>query len=173
MGLARAYKRWRHGRGFGVHSPYAFRMVTDVLRLPSSYFYYAYTDIARERVRLRAPISLNEALLIFRLAVEFAPARVAVFARNPLHNLLRAIVRLAAPQARITDKADGADMVIAFDPLPAPLAPETHAYLACGALVHADTRAAAGGFGHIYRSRSRAVVAARAHLPFQVFEISF
>lgn len=35
------YIRWRHSRGFGVHSPYAYRFVTDVLR-PGDYAYYAY-----------------------------------------------------------------------------------------------------------------------------------
>ena len=23
---------WRHGRGFGIHSPFAFRFITEVLR---------------------------------------------------------------------------------------------------------------------------------------------
>lgn len=35
------YLRWRHSRGYGVHSPFAYRFVTDVLQ-PGNYGYYAY-----------------------------------------------------------------------------------------------------------------------------------
>ena len=38
------YKRWRHTKGYGVHSPFAYRLVTDVLR-PGQYAYYAYNAI--------------------------------------------------------------------------------------------------------------------------------
>lgn len=41
MYLWKAYLRWRHSRGFGVHSPYAYRFVTDVLH-QGEYGYYAY-----------------------------------------------------------------------------------------------------------------------------------
>ena len=33
--------RWRHSRGFGVHSPFAFRLVTEAIRPPRRYAYYA------------------------------------------------------------------------------------------------------------------------------------
>ena len=45
MGIIDWYKRWRHGHGFGVHSPYAYRLVRDVLRPGRGYAYYAYADI--------------------------------------------------------------------------------------------------------------------------------
>ena len=41
-----SYLRWRHSRGFGVHSPFAYRFVTDVLR-PGQYGYYAYHEADR------------------------------------------------------------------------------------------------------------------------------
>ena len=47
MGITDWYKRWRHGHGFGVHSPYAYRLVRDVLRPGRGYAYYAYADIDR------------------------------------------------------------------------------------------------------------------------------
>ena len=37
----KGYLRWRHTRGFGVHSPYSYRFVRDVLR-PGRYGHYAY-----------------------------------------------------------------------------------------------------------------------------------
>lgn len=39
-----AYVRWRHSKGYGIHSPFAYRFVTDVLN-PKSYGYYAYWNI--------------------------------------------------------------------------------------------------------------------------------
>lgn len=43
--IAEAYKRWRHGRGFGVHSPFAYFMVKEVVRPARGYDYYGYKDI--------------------------------------------------------------------------------------------------------------------------------
>lgn len=44
MGIATAYKRWRHTRGYGVHSPFAYSVVRRVIR-PGRYSYYGYHDI--------------------------------------------------------------------------------------------------------------------------------
>ncbi|MCH5226967.1 MAG: hypothetical protein J1F16_04020 [Muribaculaceae bacterium] len=44
MSLSKAYLRWRHSKGFGIHSPYAYRFVTDVLR-PGRYGLYSYEKI--------------------------------------------------------------------------------------------------------------------------------
>lgn len=40
-------KRWRHTRGFGVHSPFAYRIIRDGIRLDKEYAYYADEEIAR------------------------------------------------------------------------------------------------------------------------------
>lgn len=44
MSVWNKYLRWRHSKGYGVHSPFAYRFVTDVLR-PGPYGYYAYNEI--------------------------------------------------------------------------------------------------------------------------------
>ena len=44
--LAKRYRRWRHTRGFGIHSPYAYRLLTDSLRPGARYGYYGDTDIS-------------------------------------------------------------------------------------------------------------------------------
>lgn len=72
--VAEAYKRWRHTRGYGVHSPFAFRMVGRVIRMPRGYRYY----------RESAPDALNNmerryARLLLRLVAEL-DIRSAVFA---------------------------------------------------------------------------------------------
>lgn len=43
--IADAYKRWRHTRGYGVHSPFAFSIVTEVVQNPKGYEYYGYKEI--------------------------------------------------------------------------------------------------------------------------------
>lgn len=37
------YLRWRHTRGFGVHSPYAYKLICDVIN-PGKYGHYAYHE---------------------------------------------------------------------------------------------------------------------------------
>lgn len=42
--LVKSFSRIRHSRGFGVHSPFAYKFVIDVLR-PGYYGYYSYWEI--------------------------------------------------------------------------------------------------------------------------------
>lgn len=51
MGLGERYKRWRHTRGYGVHSPFAYRMVTEVIQDPKGYAYYGFENIDPGRRR--------------------------------------------------------------------------------------------------------------------------
>ena len=44
MSFFTPYLRWRHSKGFGVHSPYAFSLVNDVVR-PGIYHFYSYLEI--------------------------------------------------------------------------------------------------------------------------------
>lgn len=44
MGLWKRYLRWRHSKGFGVHSPYAYRFVTTVLQ-PGPCIFYSFDEI--------------------------------------------------------------------------------------------------------------------------------
>ena len=44
-GTFKAFRRYRAGKGFGIHSPFAYAFVTNVIRLPKSYAYYAYHEI--------------------------------------------------------------------------------------------------------------------------------
>lgn len=56
-------KRFRHTRGFGVHSPFAFRFITECLR--EKLHYYAYDSFTG-----------LEQCLAFRIAVFFQPERI-------------------------------------------------------------------------------------------------
>lgn len=72
-------RRWRHSRGFGVHSPFAFRFIREVLR-EHRCAYYAYADIAGEVRRRPGVMALAEALLLYRVAVDLRPVSACVAA---------------------------------------------------------------------------------------------
>lgn len=79
-----AFGRLRHGKGFGIHSPFAFTFVKDVLRLPDTYAYYAYNDLKylREEYAPRygsgKPLALKYLKLIFRIVNHFRPVNTLV-----------------------------------------------------------------------------------------------
>lgn len=104
MGLAAKYKRWRHGRGYGVHSPLAYELITAVL--PDTPAYYADATIRaaipdRRRQRI--------ARIVLRLTARFQPRTVAADA------LFRPIVTLADSRIKTAAHPDLADMAVNTD----------------------------------------------------------
>lgn len=94
--IAEAYKRWRHSRGFGVHSPFAYHIVTTAVRPGRRYAYYGYRDI--DTVLETAPTDgytypniRKDARLLLRLAVALDAKRIFI----PLdsHPALRAAAK--------------------------------------------------------------------------------
>lgn len=68
--------RWHRSRGFGIHSPFAFDFVTNVLRRRRGYGLYA--DERLGRVTPAGDVAF--AMLVSRVAAALAPARVAATA---------------------------------------------------------------------------------------------
>mgnify|MGYP007103219026 CR=1 FL=1 len=62
----RAWRRLRHEKGFGIHSPFAYNFITEVIH--QQYAYYAYDSIRDGFGRL-----------VFRVAVALQPRRAAVY----------------------------------------------------------------------------------------------
>ena len=93
MGIFDAYIRWRHTRGFGVHSPLAFRLVEDVLT--SKYEYYAYPEIedATDTAAPHPGLTRRRALMLHRLAGRLPHCREAYLGDVP--EQMRLAVRLA------------------------------------------------------------------------------
>lgn len=63
----------RHGRGFGVHSPWAYTMVMDVLRQKAAYYRYGDVDALFARKADR-----RVARAVFRILVSLRPGKVTV-----------------------------------------------------------------------------------------------
>ena len=70
MNIWKGYLRWRHSKGFGVHSPFAYRFITDVLN-PGSYGYYAYDQIEflSRGLNKERRIFFREVKFLIRLAI--------------------------------------------------------------------------------------------------------
>ncbi|MDO4319895.1 MAG: hypothetical protein Q4C34_04900 [Bacteroidales bacterium] len=166
-----AYKRWRHGRGFGVHSPYAYRMVSEVLRPQRGYGYYAYGAIVRSISREKASVDVREALMIFRLVLALRPATVALKCDDrAVVRVLERVVALACPSARL---ADDGEMLLCIGRADAGNCHSRHAYFSDSGNPALASLAAGMTAGHIYRNPRRAVVAGESYLPLQTFEIAF
>ena len=156
-------RRWRHGRGFGIHSPFAFRFVTETLRQPCAY--YAYGSVGADRT-LR---------LIVRLVVALRPAAVALAAPGTAR--WADAIRLADSRLKLVDDLSAAELIIAdcsamsdsdVDALFAS-SPRPHALL-----VNARRIPALGNFGMTFSNgHGTVVVASHPHLPRQDFEVKF
>lgn len=107
--------RYRVSHGYGVHSPFAYRFIINVLRerLP----YYAYSAIDA----LGGAMPARQAKLLFRLVNHFEPATVSL--SGPLAGEALQMARMARSSVSVTDTPALAHMVIAAgltdgDPLP-------------------------------------------------------
>lgn len=90
-------RRRRHTGGFGVHSPFAFRFITEVLNQRHQYYSYEYLSPA------------GHMRTVFRICLALKPATVAIF--EGLEGY-RAAVEAACPSAKIVS-ADKADLIVA------------------------------------------------------------
>ncbi len=109
--ISKALQRYRVSRGYGVHSPFAYRFIIRVLRetLP----YYGFDRLNS----LRGDMSAADARLLFRITDFFRPAKVCVTGTHAAQ--ARSIILAAAPRTRFTDTPEDADMTVAAAPLSA------------------------------------------------------
>lgn len=177
LALARRYKRWRHGRGFGIHSPFAFDFITRTLRerLP----YYGYDDIDAAVASSAARQSLSDRCLrlIFRIAVRFNPSSVAILGDSDM-SALTATLKAVRQDITITDRADEADFIIVDGATPLCLTKEK------AVILFPDTRHAGSdtlervwqqvGRGMRFdNGRGFSIIVADPKLPRQQFDVRF
>ena len=75
-------RRFRHRCGYGVHSPFAFRFLTEVVYERSPYYAYAELDASLrwwQRWRIRRSLHL-----LFRMANRLQPSQIVVDKESPL-----------------------------------------------------------------------------------------
>lgn len=156
--LLKSLARRRHSSGFGIHSPFAYRFITEVLCQPGEYGYYAYAVSGRDK-RLR---------LLVRLLAFFNPASVRIdlsYGADKVEALVREVVSHAAvnagePDFIISDK-------------------EMSGFMPCNALIlgydaAAVLESARGALEHgmtFFDGHDCAVVVALQYLPRQDFEL--
>lgn len=100
--FAKYLSRWRHGHGFGVHSPWAYRVITEVIGEHATY--YAYPEIDKLFGK-RA----KTARTVYRLLLHLKPSRVDVIGDERWHHLVQLTGSLNAEGAAvlIVDTAEG------------------------------------------------------------------
>ena len=83
--LSLSMRKLKHRKGYGVHSPFAYSIITEVIeeKLP----YYAYHRMARTYGK-DAPISMKVACLMLRLANRFRCRNVAELSCNGGYTIL-------------------------------------------------------------------------------------
>lgn len=86
-----ALDRYRRSKGYGIHSPFAFRFVLKVLRERSGYYAYqtirdgrnlALVRMVEEGISSRKVLSNKNARLIFRVVNFFNPSAIIQFGSN-------------------------------------------------------------------------------------------
>lgn len=79
-----SFNRYKRSKGFGVHSPFAFYFITNVLRERLPYYAYANIELRRNMAlnlsarisRHRRVISIKNAKMLFRIACYFNPETI-------------------------------------------------------------------------------------------------
>lgn len=103
--------RFRYRRGYGVHSPFAFRLIKEVIYERGTY--YAYASLAQRHKRLKNARSQRDLRLLFRLANAHLAQRCYLVAND--EELVKAYLSAARPHmvyATTEEEAKEADLVV-------------------------------------------------------------
>lgn len=164
------WSKFRRSRGFGVHSPFAFDLLSNTLHEPKGYAYYPDGDIDKNPV-LR---------LIMRLVARFTPRRVMV-SDDPDGLISRAVARA---DSRVSLTGDAPDMVILSGSNDSPQAVDSALEaIKTGGVVFIINRRKVPDIarllkknmtrGMTFYSRHKLLIVAAPHLPRRDYEISF
>ena len=92
-------RRIPHRRGYGIHSPFAFNLVTGVIYNAEAY--YAYDALREQHAAWRSVWLEKDARLVFRLANHQEAQRVAMVAAPG--DCLATYIRAARPSASVVN----------------------------------------------------------------------
>ena len=165
------YLRWRHGKGFGVHSPFAFDFLRSELRAPRGYAYYDYDSLPESDIYSRDTMRL-----LYRVLLRLRPQRICIIGCD---RALADIVSRACPYARQASVTE-ADMLIVANEKDA-IAAQAQALLLIlppygrtkMRLWHSKLRSAQRGMSFGCRHSRALIFVANPKLPRQDFDIRF
>ena len=165
------YLRWRHGKGFGVHSPFAFDFLRSELRAPRGYAYYDYDSLPESDIYSRDTMRL-----LYRVLLRLRPQRICIIGCD---RALADIVSRACPYARQASVTE-ADMLIVANEKDA-IAAQAQANLLIlppygrtkMRLWHSKLRSAQRGMSFGCRHSRALIFVANPKLPRQDFDIRF
>ncbi|WP_455497795.1 hypothetical protein [Coprobacter sp.] len=105
----KSFRKIRHRKGFGVHSPFAYNLITKVIEETCSYYAYQQVeDVWRTQIcnrltpddfQLRKPISEKYGKLLFRLVNRFRPE--TIFEYKSSWGISTLYLYLGNPRARL------------------------------------------------------------------------
>lgn len=165
LNIVKLYRLWRHGHGFGIHSPFAYRFITEVLRQPLQYYAYASLPAPRQKLTFRIVLHLHPQSVAIYGAPDLVPAVKAAWHGVKFHQKNPDLVIIDAGFSSEDENnvcsrliAGGASAIIFnykdFRPMAATLEAMEHGMSFCN------------GNGTM-------VIAALKHLPRQDFDVKF
>lgn len=166
--LFNTFRRLRHSRGFGIHSPSAYSFVRDTLCPARGYAYYSYWSIPTRVATLNGR-------LILRVIAALQPATITVAGTDSHCRAVAAIAAYACPSARVTRHVPGAteacDMLVCCDRSTDVPPQWRHGLFSSRRNTALKARIASATTGHLFRGR-RAAIFADSGAPFQIIDIS-
>ena len=136
LSITRAIRAARHLRGYGVHSPFAYILATEILRLPRRYSYYAEAEITRNL----PPSFRKRGLALLRYAWRF---RNTAFLFMDTKNYGECDIFRTCLDKSTTEKPEVSETTDTTDFLRAVYA-STHVATACGDIQQLTASIAAG-----------------------------
>lgn len=107
--------RFRHRQGYGIHSPFAFSFVTDVVYESGAYYAYPELDRLWQQARRSGltPLRRKDCRLLLRLANYVRPVQAVVVGLGP-QSVEMACMRAGSRHTIWTAEGCSADLVVAM-----------------------------------------------------------
>lgn len=174
---ARRYKRWRHGRGFGIHSPFAYDFITRTLRERLPYYAYSKLDVLAAE-KWQGASGQRRLRLIFRIAVRFNPATAAIIGeRNAA--LQKVALKSVRHDIGLKSSVADAELIIVNDDSPLPVVVRERAVWIFPDTAHGGRSTCEALWGattsgmRFDNARGFTIIVLSPHLPRQQFDVRF
>lgn len=116
MKIGERFRRWRATKGYGVHSPLGYRIVTHAVRPKSVFAYYGEEILENSQSTKR---DIKRACLLLRFVAQIQPSYVWISPKLP--EIFVEAIRLAGCVVRIfegtlyPDEIEKADLLVLYD----------------------------------------------------------